>query len=270
MFTWGPKYLIALSITAWLAALAYGLITGGDFVGVLSFGYEGGVGDHLGYALLQGVFGVTAVLAGVLFATRDGEAETLARLAGTDVVPQVTPPQRPAYWGAVSAAGVACLMLGVAISSVFLYLGIAILVAVGIEWTALAWSDRATGDPDTNALVRERLLGPIEVPMLGALVIASMMIGVSRVFLALSKTGAVVAGSIFTVVVFGTAVLLAQTDAPKRFISAAVSGLAVLVIGGGVVGAIAGERDVHAHSDEGDHSEEDDHSEDEEGLVIND
>ena len=273
MFTWGPKYLIALSITAWLSAMAYGLITGGDIVGVLSYGFKGGVGDHLGYSLLNGVFGVTAVLAAVLFATRDGEAETLARLAGTDVVPQVTPPTRPSYWGALSAAGVACLMLGIAISSVFLYLGIAILFAVGVEWLALAWSDRATGDPETNALVKQRILGPIEVPMLGALAIASMMIGVSRVFLAVSKTGAVVAGSIFTVMIFGTAILLAQTDAPRRFISAAVTGLAVLVIGGGVVGAIAGERDVHGHSDEGDHSDDGDHSEDgestEEGLWIN-
>ncbi|NNE95542.1 MAG: hypothetical protein HKN24_05885 [Acidimicrobiales bacterium] len=263
MFTWGPKYLIALSVGAWLGAVAYGLITGGDVVGVLSYGFKGGVGEHLGYSLLHGVFGVTAVLAGVLFASRDGEAETLARLAGTEVVPEVTPPTRSSYWGALSAAGVACLMLGVAVSSVFLYLGLAVLFVVAIEWLALAWSDRATGDPETNAIVKERMLGPIEVPMLGGLAIASIMIGISRIFLAVSKTGAVVAGSVVAILIFGTAVVLAQTDAPRRFISAAVASLAVLVIGGGVVGAIAGERELH-HGD--DHSEDGDHSETEEGL----
>jgi hypothetical protein len=142
-----------------------------------------------------------------------------------------------------------------------------VIAVVAIEWVALAWSDRATGDADTNRAVRERMLGPIEVPMLGALSIAAMMIGVSRVFLAVSKTGAVVAGSIFTVLLFGTAVLLAQTDAPRRFISAAVAALAVLVLGGGVVGAIAGERELdhgeEEHSDEGDSGEST-----EEGLWI--
>lgn len=275
MFTTGPKYLIALSVTAWISAIAYGLITGGDFVGVLSYGFKGGVGEHLGYTLLHGVFGITAVLAGVLFANRDGEAETLARLAGTDVVPEVKPPAAPSYWGALGAVGIACLMLGVAISEVFLYLGLAVLFVVAVEWLALTWSDRATGDAETNSNIKDRILGPIEVPMLGSLAIASIMIGVSRVFLAAGKIGAVVAGGVLATLIFGAAVALAQTDAPKKFISAAVAGLAVLVIGGGVVGAIVGPAPIH-HDDEheGDHSDEDDHSgagvSTEEGLLIND
>ena len=273
MFTTGPKYLIALSATAWISAIAYGLITGGDFVGVLSYGFKGGVGEHLGYTLLHGIFGVTAVLAAVLFTNRDGEAETLARLAGTDVVPEVRPPSTPSYWGALAAVGIACLMLGVAISIVFLYLGLAILFVVAVEWLALAWSDRATGDPETNSNIKDRILGPIEVPMLGSLAIASMMIGVSQVFLAAGKLGAVIAGGVLATLIFGTAVLLAETDAPKKFVSAAVAGLAVLVIGGGVVGAIVGPAPIHGHEE--DHSEDDgDHSDDgestEEGLFIND
>ncbi|NNF56550.1 MAG: hypothetical protein HKN03_19150 [Acidimicrobiales bacterium] len=265
MFTWGPKYLIGFSFVAWGGALLYGLITGGDIVGVASFGYKGGVGDHLGYTLLMGAFLITAVLAGVLFATRDGEAETLARLAGTDNVPQVTPPTAPSYWGALSAFGAACLMLGVAVSSVFLYLGIAVLVVVAIEWLALTWSDRATGDPATNRDVKDRMLAPIEIPMLGALAVAAIMIGISRIFLAVSKTGAVVAGGLVATAIFGTAVLLTQTNAPRRFISAAVAGLAVVVLGGGVVGAIVGERELEHHEDEI-HSE--DSGSTEEGMMI--
>ncbi len=265
MFTWGPKYFIGLSVTAWIGALAYGLITGGDIVGVLSLGFKGGVGDHLGFTLLVGVFGITAVMAGVLFATRDGEAETLARLAGTDSVPQVTPPGAPSYWGALGGFGAASLMLGVAISPIFLYLGIAVIFVVAIEWISLAWSDRATGDPATNSDVKDRMLGPIEIPMLGALAIAATMIGLSRIFLAVSKTGAVIAGGLVATAIFGTAVLLTQTDAPKRFVSAAAAAIAVLIIGGGVVGAVVGEREL-------DHGEEEDHSEEgeptEEGLLI--
>ena len=35
MFTWGSKYLFGVSLAAFVGAVAYGLITGGDPVGVL-------------------------------------------------------------------------------------------------------------------------------------------------------------------------------------------------------------------------------------------
>lgn len=260
MFTTGSKFFYGLSIVAFVAAAAYGWTTGGDGLGPLSVGYKGGVGDHLGYALLMGVFFASAFLGGVAFFTRDGEAETLARIAGTEQVPQVTPPTAPSYWGALTAFGLACLMLGVAISQVFLYLGIAVIGVVAVEWMALAWSDRATGDPETNRAVRDRLLGPIEIPMLAALGIATIMIGLSRILLANSKTGAVVAGAIVATLIFGGANVLAQTNAPRRYVSAAVAALGVLVIGGGIVGAIIGEHEIdhggEEHHDEGDSTEE--------------
>ena len=68
-----------------------------------------------------------------------------------------------------------------------------------------------------------------------------------------------------TTAIFATAVVLTQTDAPRRFISAAVAALAVVILGGGVVGAIVGERELE-------HPAEENHSEDggsgEEGMLI--
>ena len=38
MFTWGPKFLFAISLAGFLGAVVYGLVTGGDPIGVLSLG----------------------------------------------------------------------------------------------------------------------------------------------------------------------------------------------------------------------------------------
>ena len=249
MFTWGSKYLFGVSVVAWVGAVVYGLVTGGDPVGVLSFGYKGGVGDHLGYAILQAVFMGTALLGGVAFITRDGDAEAMAARIGEDNVPQVTPPAGQSYWGPVTAFGVACLILGVSVSFAFLVLGLAVLFVVGVQWMTLAWSDRATGDPAVNEVMRQRILGPVEIPMMGSLAIAVVVIGVSRIFLTVSEIGAVVAGGVLSAAVFGAAVMLSKTDAPKKLISTVVVVGAVAVLAGGVIGAVRGPRDFH-HGEE--------------------
>ena len=48
--------------------------------------------------------------------------------------------------------------------------GAFLLVAVLVEWMVLAWSDHATGDPETNHLIRRRMMAPFEVPLAGFLV----------------------------------------------------------------------------------------------------
>ena len=55
--------------------------------------------------------------------------------------------------------------------------------AVLVEWMVLAWSDRATGDPETNRLVRNRIMAPFEVPLAGFLVVAGSVVAFSRLLL---------------------------------------------------------------------------------------
>ena len=112
--------------------------------------------------------------------------------------------------------------------------------------------DRATGDPEVNRVVRSRVLGPIELPMLSMLGIAAVAVGVSRVFLAASKTGATVAGTLFTVFVFGAAVLMSKVELKRSAINGIVALGALAILAGGIVGAAVGERDFHEHEE--DHS----------------
>jgi hypothetical protein len=270
MFTWGSKYLFGIFAAAFGAAVAYGLITGGGPVGVISMGYKGGVGEHVGYTILMSASLLALFLGIVSVISRDGDAEDMAALAGVDHAIGVRPPASSSIAGPLTGFGIACLALGVAVGQAFLYLGIAVLAVVAIEWMVQAWAERATADDGVNDVIRRRILGPIQVPMLSLLAIAVVVISLSRILLAVSKTGSVVIVSVAATFVFLSAVLIAKSRAPRSIVSALVSFGAVAVLAGGVVGAVQGERDFHhhdeVHSEDGEsHSEDGESHSEEEG-----
>jgi hypothetical protein len=220
---------------------------------VISSGYKGGVGDHVGYSVLLFAALGLALLGFISILVRDGDADVMAARAGVASVPAVQQPADASYWGPITAFGVAALIIGLALSPVFFILGIAVLAVTTLMWGVQAWADRATGDPETNRIVRGRVLGPIELPMLSLLAIAAVAVGVSRVFLAASKTGATVAGTLFTIFVFGSAVLMSKVNLKRSAVNGIVALGALAILAGGIVGAAVGERDFEHHEE--DHSE---------------
>ncbi len=264
MFTWGSKYLFGIGLASMLAAIIYGLSTGGDPVGVISGGYKGGVGDHTGYMILVAIGFACIGLGLMTIIIRDAEAEKASAAAGVDATLAVSASRAPSYWGPLAAFGVACMVVGVAVSLLFLIFGIVVLGIVGLQWLALAWSDRATGDPEVNAVIRERLIGPFEIPMLAALGIGAIVIGVSRVLLAVPEAGSTALASVVAALIFFGAVAIANSSVPRSVITGVVALGAVAVLAGGIAGAVVGEREiVHHHEEHGEHSDEhDDHSED--------
>jgi hypothetical protein len=254
MITTGSKFFYGLAALFAVAAVVYGYSSGGGGIGPISAGYKGGVGEHLGYGLLLAA-SVAALFAGFCTtAFRDADPEPTAALLGTDTLPAATP-TGTSFWPIVGAFGIVLTLVGAVLNNVFFVAGLIALGAVAIEWTMQAWSDRATGDPAVNREIRNRIMLPIEVPVAGALAIAVVIIGYSRVFLAVSKLGAVwialaIAATIF---IIGTALSLRpriRTD----LVAGLLAGAAVVTIGLGIFGAVAGERDFEHHGEE--HSEE--------------
>ncbi|MGF1595405.1 MAG: hypothetical protein ACFCVK_00480 [Acidimicrobiales bacterium] len=256
MFTWGSKYLFAVAGASFVGAFLYGLITGGGPIGVISLGYKGGVGEHTGYTILIAI-GVVAALLGVLnVITRDGDAEAAALAAGTDQTLTVSTPALASFWGPLAAFGMACLAVGVAVSQAFFILGLVILAVVALEWTVQAWSDRATGDEQVNAVIRSRFMGPFEVPLLSLLGIAVVVLGLSRVFLALPEAGSTAVAAVVAAAIFFGAVAIAKSNAPRSIIAGVVAIGAVAVLGGGIAGAVIGEREIHHQEDGATHGED--------------
>ena len=271
MITTGSKFFYGLAALLALAAVVYGYASGGGGVGPISAGYKGGVGEHLGYGVLVAA-AVASLFAGFCStAFRDADPEPTAALLGTDALPAATP-TATSFWPVVGAFGVVLVVVGVVLNNVFFVAGLIALGAVAIEWTMQAWSERATGDPAVNREIRNRIMLPIEVPLAGALAIAVVVFGYSRVFLAVSKLGAVwialaIAATIFLI---GTALSLRpriRTD----LVAGLLAGAAVLTVGAGIFGAVAGERDFEQHgeehSDEGGEAEDTEESPDPVGAV---
>lgn len=251
MLTTGSKWFFGLGALSFGLAAAYGWSTGGTDLGPVTSGYWGGVGDHLGYMLLM-LTGLAASFLGLVsVVTRDASPSALAELAGTDEAPAAVPPAHVAYWPAVGAFGAALVGLGLVISNVLFIVGLFVLTGVLVEWMVLAWSDRATGDPDTNRLVRARIMAPFEVPLAGFLIVAGTVVAFSRLLLTSSEHGAVLVAVVLGVLVLGIGTLIATgSKLSPNLVAGLLVVLALGVVTVGVVGASRGERFIERHEAE--------------------
>lgn len=253
MFTTGSKWFFGLGALALVLAAAYGSTTGGSGLGPVTAGYHGSVGDHLGYTLLLSIAVVSLVLGLLAVATRDADPVAQAQLAGTDTQPPPVTPVRGSHWPIVGAFGAGLVVLGLVISNVMFVVGLFVLLAVLVEWMVLAWSDRATGDPEANRVVRDRIMSPFEVPIAGFLVAAGTVLALSRLLLTSSELGAVWVATGLSVVILAVGALIATRPQLSPNVVAGVLALcAVGVVAAGVISAARGERLIEHHEPEHD------------------
>ncbi|KIE51532.1 MAG: hypothetical protein MB53_02620 [marine actinobacterium MedAcidi-G2A] len=247
-----------------ITAFLYGVVTGDGggadylgfidsevWVGAASLGWSGGVGDHVGYVILVMFAIVSAGLAIMLTAFRDADTDAVSELNNG----QLPPAQSPVaynYWPAIGALGLGTLVIGLVTHSAIFTVGLIILITTAFELMMSAWSDRATGDPIANAELRNRLMKPIEVPVLGTVGIAVAVLCASRIFLTVSKSWAIWIAVIMSAVVFLGAVAFALAEKVNRNIVAGILAIgAVGLLTSGVVSAVIGERDIsHHHTSE--------------------
>lgn len=262
MVSTGSKFFFGLAITAFLGAIVYGIattatgvgatLTGSGaidaIVGPLTFGYKGGIGDHVGYTVLMAfAFSCGGLgLATSLF--RDADPAALAQI-GDGTTPAIPRPEGLSFWPAITALAGALVVIGLATSSALFIAGI-VLGLIGVfEWTVSAWADSISGDPQVNQAVRSRLMSPVEFPVGAVLGIAVVAFLVSRIFLALPKNGSIIAASVLAALFFVSGVLLASRPHLRRSVLVAtVVVLGLLVLGFGLYGGIKGSRNFEKKS----------------------
>jgi hypothetical protein len=243
MITTGAKWFYGLAAAALVAALAYGFSTQGGLSGVFTFGLLGGVGERLGMLVLLGLAATAAMLGSVVIAVRDADAEAIESLLGIEILPAAAPPSYESYWPVVAAFGVGAAMIGLVVGEVLFVVGVMAVGVAFVEWAVDAWADRATGDPEANRQIRNRIMHPIEFPVAGALAIAALVLCVSRVLLALPKEGSDAVAIAFAAVVLAVAFLFAYKPSIGRTAVGVVLALfAVAVLVGGIVAAANGSR----------------------------
>ena len=255
MFTTGFKLFFGISVTLTGAAVVYGYTSGGTHIGPVSMGWKGGVGDHVGYGVLATLSGVALVTSLVLVAFRDADPEAQAQVLGVDEAPSA-PAVAAGWWPVVASFGVGAAVVGLVLHPAVFGLGLAITALAMVEWTIDAWADRSTGDAAANRALRNRIMTPVEIPVAGTLAIGVIVLAASRMMLTVSKSEAVaVAGVISSLILAGAAVYASRPGLRRRLTARLGVAASLLLLVGGILAAVRGERDFQHHEPAG-HAEE--------------
>lgn len=263
MIKTGSKFFYSTAAIAFVAAVVYAGSTGDQEVGMdtllgpLTLGYKGYVGEHVGFTLLMSLAVVALALGAFLSGLRDADAESAAEVAGLETVPEVSVPVTVNYWPIIAGFGAALMAVGLAVDSAYFVVGAAVLAVTTFEWASYAWASRATGDPEVNRSIRSRVFGPLEIPLGSFLGAAVLVLAVSRILLAMPQiSGYIIFGVVPVLVMAGGVLVISRPTLPPSAIVGMLALGGLVLIGGGIVAAIAGPTD-HGGG-EGTHQEETD------------
>ena len=229
MFTTGSKLLLGSTALALVFAVAYGITADGTL----------GVFGLLTAAVALGL------IAGINIYSRDANVAVDDTAAATlSAAARQAPASSP--WPLVGVAGVALVMVGLVTTAMVTVVGLVVLLAAVIEWMIQAWAEHGSADEAYNGEIRARIANPLEMPVLATIFAAVVILGFSRVMLALTKVGTVVAFSVIAAVVLFIAYLMAsRSGLASRTIGGVVAIGVIALVAGGAVAAISGERDMH-------------------------
>lgn len=270
MFTQGFKLFFGFAIVAAIGATLFGLISGDttgpnyfgfldrdQAQGVISLGWKGTIGEPVGYIVLL-FFAASAALIGIsLAAFRDADPESVGELGETNEIPLAARPTAPSYWPLVAALGMGVLITGlVADNAAYWIIGIVLVAVVGFEWMMSAWADRATGDPEVNRALRQRVMAPIETPILAIASAAVVALAASRLFLAVSEFSAIWVAAALSIIVMAIAILfITRPNLGRGVLGGVLAAAAIGIIAAGIISAAVGIRDIEHHHGEEEHSE---------------
>ena len=263
--TRGFKLYGGFGLASIIAALLYGLSSvssfGPDYLqvvdssaleGVVSLGWQGSVGEHSGYVIFLIVGVVSLLFAFMLAAFRDADPKSVAEISEDGELPPAQAPTAPSYWPVIVAFGLGLTIIGIATSAAIMGIGLVFAGVAMLEWAISAWADRISADPVVNKTVRNRLLWPFEVPVVGAAGMAVLVIGLWRVFLAVSKFSALWVATGIAAAVFLAAVIFAMAPkVGKKVVVAVLTVGAIGIITAGIIAAAVGSRDFHEIHPEG-------------------
>jgi hypothetical protein len=253
VFTPGFKLFAGISLFAFLGAFLFAL--GGNLsdpdqglidsvIGPLSFGWKGGVGGHIGYTVLLSTSVAAALVAGMVIAFRDADPEAQAEVAHVETMPLTSAPHGASFAPLAMALSGVGLLIGLAASPPLFVVSLFVLLGTALVWTVRAWSNRATGDPEANYELYERVMEPWRLPVLALIAVAFVVLGLSRLLLAVSAVGSVVAFSLIATIFFiGSAIVASRPRMPRSALTLVVLLTALLILVAAIVGLIAGQRE---------------------------
>ena len=237
MITTGSKLLVGSAVAAWVFAAAYAIAQEGTL---------GSIG------LISAAVALT-LLAAINMFLRDSNVSSLDEDAfASSAAAHAT--AAPSLWPLLAALGATAVTLGLVTLPAIFVIGLILLAAATFEWLVQGWSERASKDPAYNRHARNFLVDPLELPVAGAIGAGVVIYAFSRVMLGLpNKSATVVAFGVVAALVLavGAAVGL-RRNISRATLTGAFSIAAVVLVAGGAIAGLNGERETHPHETPGD------------------
>ncbi len=206
---------------------------------VLAFAYGIASGNRDGTLLLLGLMVIAAFLGVVVNTHRENlVAQPVPADAGPPEMRDValSRPVLGGLWPVLGALAVTLVLLGFVLGPVPAIAGLVLGAGAVIGWTTGISADH-TG--------RELSLLPLALPVVGLFAIFSVMFFMSRVLLAVSEQASTTIALVVAVAILAVAAVVSLRP---RVSSGSLVGVLVvsgiLMAGGGIVGAVAGQRDL--------------------------
>ena len=192
--------------------------------------------------------GIAALTLGLMAsAVRDGDVDADDPAAGLAPVRRAL----PAPWPVLGAIGAGLVAIGLAGEGAFLYAGLGLLGAVLAETMVSSWAERRTADHATNQELRNRIMFPLEIPVLAVVGVAVVVLPFSRVLLALPKSASTAIAIVLATLVLLVSALVTAKPRISSSVLTALLGLGVVVIvGAGIASLVEGEREFEHHGTE--------------------
>ncbi len=233
MFNTAAKWYFGLAALASVAAIAYWV----------------GVGERSGGWLLF-TLAAAAIVAGVTV-TGAGIRDTVRVAAESDqervYVDRALQPQ-PSKWPLALALAGGLFAVGLAVGHVVVIIGVIAMVVAVAAGFSQAFREDPSHTPATGLRATDRAVAPFLLPVGAFLLIAVVVLSVSRVLLAVPKAASVgIAFGLAMVLLLGFAFVASRPRASSTVL-AGLAGVAVLsVMAAGAVGAATGERKFEKH-----------------------
>jgi plastocyanin len=155
---------------------------------------------------------------------------------------------KPSVWPIVAAAGIALLGVGAALGRSIVMMALIVSVVAALGWLAQVWREHPSWTREMSERINDRFVMPIALPATIVVFAGIAVISLSRVLLALSKTGAAVFAGVLAFVVLGVFYFLSTRPRLGRgAVVALVLVSSSLVVGSGIAAALKGERNFGEH-----------------------
>jgi len=227
MFSTGSKLFFGMTGTAAAGLVVFGFFQNWDAIGVIG----------LGAAVCA-----LALIAGVVIFTRDSDvAAGDSTAALTAAAAQRAP--GASLWPLIGAVGGGLVVIGLVTDKRWFIAGMATTTIAMVEWMVQAWAERASADSGYNRRVRGLILNPLEMPILAAVGLGSLIFAFSRIMLRSDNT---VGPTVFIAIAALVTVFGFIFSAKKRPSRGVIVGICTVgaagVLAAGIWAAAVGER----------------------------